>query len=80
MREFGDWFRKSAEAAGERLGGRKSVKPSVPEKGADSSDVTASGGGGLSNVELVTGSAGTGVRSGDECEYDSFRPGGRDIG
>ncbi|MCL4677823.1 MAG: hypothetical protein KJ017_04415 [Alphaproteobacteria bacterium] len=84
MRDFGDWFKKSAEQAGDALAGRTSDKPEA-EGGqtittAPVPPAPIVNGGGISDVELVTGTAGTGVRTGDEDKYDSFRPGGRDFG
>lgn len=87
MRDFGDWFKKSAEQAGDALAGRASGKAeadggqtitAAPVPPAPPAPVKSRGG--ISDVELVTGTAGTGVRTGDEDKYDSFRPGGRDFG
>lgn len=87
MRDFGDWFKKSAEQAGDALAGRSSDKPAAdggqtitaaPVVPAPPAPIVHQGG--ISDVELVTGTAGTGVRTGDEDKYDSFRPGGRDFG
>lgn len=89
MRDFGDWFKKSAEQAGDALAGRTSDKPeadggqtiaAAPVPPAPVTSAPIVGGGGISDVELVTGTAGTGVRTGDEDTYDTFRPGGRDFG
>ena len=87
MREFGDWFRRSADEAGDRILGKPPAHSQAPVTKKDdgynpdrSLPVPVSTGGGLGNAELVTGTAGTGVRTGDEDAYDSFRPGGRDFG
>lgn len=88
MRDFGDWFKKSAEEAGDKLAGRKPEQSEAqnPQGGGQTAAATpvpsapVANGGGLSDVELVTGTAGTGVRTGNEDAYDSFRPGGRDFG
>lgn len=81
MDDFGRWFRKSAEQAADRISGRDGA--SGAEKVAGDKALTgqdpASPGGRVSDVELVTGTSGTGVRTGDEDMYDSFRPGGREL-
>ncbi|MBK6895375.1 MAG: hypothetical protein IPH06_02130 [Alphaproteobacteria bacterium] len=83
--DFGDWFGRNADETADILDGKPPVAGGEKGNGGYNPDrslpVPVSSGGGLGNAELVTGTAGTGVRTGDEgCEYDSFRPGGRDFG
>lgn len=87
MREFGDWFRRSADETGDRILGKPPGQPVTSDQKASggynpdrSLPVPVSTGGEIGNAELVTGTAGTGVRTGDEDAYDNFRPGGRDFG
>ncbi len=82
--DFGDWFGRNADETGDILDAKPPVAGGEKDKGGYNPDrslpVPVSSGGGLGNAELVTGTAGTGVRTGDEDAYDSFRPGGRDFG
>ena len=86
MREFGDWFRKSAEETGDRILGKPPSQPAASGQASGgynpdrSLPVPVPTGSEIGNAELVTGTAGTGVRTGDEDAYDSFRSGGRDFG
>lgn len=83
MDDFDKWSRGLAEQVGRKLsgGGSHSSAPgSASEQAGDKPAVPVSNGGEIGNAELVTGTAGTGVRTGDEDAYDSFRPGGRDFG